>query len=62
MDAFGSLRKQHEPLAQKAFGEARAAFQKGKPDQGFAKYQEIVNKDYAASSYRNIKEQLKSRK
>ena len=62
MDAFESLRKTHEPLAQKAFGEARAAFQKGKPDQGYAKYQEIVDKDYASSSYRNIKEQLKSRK
>ena len=62
MDAFESLRKQHEPLAKKAFGEARAAFQQGKPDQGYARYQEIVDKDYASSSYRNIKEQLKSRK
>jgi predicted esterase len=62
MGAFESLRKQHEPLAQKAFGEARTAFQQGKPDQGYAKLQEIVDKDYAASLYRNIKEQLKSRK
>jgi thioredoxin-like negative regulator of GroEL len=62
MGAFESLRKRHEPLAQKAFGEARAAFQQGKPDQGYAKLQEIVDKDYAASLYRNIKEQLKSRK
>ena len=62
MAAFESLRKQHEPLAQKAFGEGRAAFQQGKRDQGYAKFQEIVDKDYAASLYRNIKEQLKSRK
>ena len=62
MGAFESLRKQHEPLAQKAFGEARAAFQQGKQDQGYAKFQEVVDKDYAASLYRNIKEQLKSRK
>ena len=44
------------------FGEARAAFQQGKQDEGYAKYQEIVDKDYASSLYRNIKEQLKSRK
>ena len=62
MAAFEALRKQHEPLAQKAFGEARAAFQQGKQDQGYAKMQEIVDKDYAASNYRNIKGQLKSRK
>ena len=62
MAAFEALRKQHEPLAQKAFGEARAAFRQGKRDEGYARFQEIVDKDYAASLYRNIKEQLKSRK
>ncbi len=62
MAAFETLRKQHEPLAQKAFGEGLTAFRQGKRDEGFAKYQEIVDKDYASSRYRNIKEQLKSRK
>ena len=62
MAAFESLRKQHEPAAQKAFGEARAAFQQGKQDQGYAKFREIVDKDYAASNYRSVKGQLKSRK
>jgi hypothetical protein len=62
IDAFESLRKQHEPEAQRAFGEARAAFQQGKPDQAYAKYQEIVDKDYASSLYRNAKQWLKSRK
>ena len=62
MGAFEALRKRHEPLAQKAIGEGRAAFQQGKQDQGYAKFQEVVDKDYAASPYRNIKEQLKSRK
>jgi predicted esterase len=62
MGAFEALRKQHEPAAQKTFGEALTAFQQGKRDEGFAKYQEIVDKDYAASRYRNIKEQLKSRR
>ena len=62
MDAFESLRKQHEPPARKAFGEARAAFQRGEQDQGYAKYREIMEKDYASPLYRNIKDQLKSRK
>jgi predicted esterase len=62
IDAFDSLRKQHELQAQRAFGEARAAFQQGKPDQGYAKYQEIVDKDYASTLYRNVKEWLKARK
>jgi hypothetical protein len=62
MGAFEALRKQHEPAAQKAFGEAIAAFRQGKRDEGFAKYQEIVDKDYASSRYRNLKEKLKSRK
>jgi predicted esterase len=62
MDAFESLRKQHEPQAQRAFSEARAAFQQGKSDQGYAKYQEIVDKDYTSTLYRNAKEWLKARK
>src|SRR5207249_1748445 len=37
MAAFESLRKQHEPAARRALGEARAAFQQGKRDQGYAK-------------------------
>jgi hypothetical protein len=41
MDAFESLCKQHESQAQRAFGEARAAFQQGKPDQAYAKYQDL---------------------
>jgi predicted esterase len=62
MDAFATLRQQHEPAARRAFGEARAAFQQGQPDQGYAKYQEIVEKAYASSFYRNVKEWLKARK
>jgi predicted esterase len=62
MSAFETLRKQHEPAAQRAFGEARAAFQRRNQDQGYAKYQEIVDKDYASPLYRNVKEWLKARK
>ena len=61
MGAFEALRKQQEPLADKSYGEAMTAFRQGKRDEGYAKYQEIVDKDYASSRYRNIKEQLSSR-
>ena len=62
MEAFEALRKQHEPDAQRAFQEAITLFRQGKQAEGYAKYQEIVDKDYASSRYRNIKEQLKARK
>jgi predicted esterase len=62
MDAFAALRKQHEPVARQAFGAGRAAFQQGKPEQGYAQYQEIVAKAYASPLYRNVKEWLKARK
>ena len=39
-----------------------AAFQQEKRDEGYAKYQEIVDKYYAASSYRNVKRWLAERK
>jgi predicted esterase len=60
--AFHALRAQHDPRAKKAFGEARAAFQQGRKDDGYAKYQEIVDKDYASSLYRFAKRQLAERK
>jgi predicted esterase len=62
MAAFNSLRAEHEVPAKKALGEARAAFQQGRRDDGYAKYQEIVDKYYAASSYRNVKRWLAERK
>jgi predicted esterase len=62
MDAFEALRKQQEPDAQRVFQEAIMLFRQRKQAEGYAKYQEIVDKDYASSRYRNIKEQLKARK
>jgi predicted esterase len=62
MQAFEALRAQHESLATKVMNDARTAFQQGNPDQGYAKYQEIVDKYYAASSYRNAKRWLAERK
>jgi predicted esterase len=62
MEAFEALRKQQEPAAQRAFQEANMLFRQGKQDEGYAKYKEIVDKDYASTRYRNIMEQLKARK
>jgi predicted esterase len=62
MEAFEALRRQQEPGAQEAFQEANVLFRQGKRDDGFAKYREIVEKYYAASRYRNVKEQLAARK
>ena len=62
MDAFNALRAEQEPLAKKTIEQARAAFQQGRPDDGYAKYQEVVDKYYAASSYRNVKRWLAERK
>ena len=60
MDAFEALRKKQEPDAQRPFQEAIMLFRQGKQAEGYAKYQEIVDKDYASARYRNIKEQLKA--
>lgn len=62
MQAFDAVRAEHEGPARKALGEARAAFQQGKREEGYAKYQEIVDRYYAASSYRNVKRWLAERK
>jgi hypothetical protein len=62
MQAFNTLRAQQDPPAAKALNEARTAFQQGRPDEGYAKYQEIVHKHYAATSYRNVKRWLAERK
>jgi predicted esterase len=62
MQGFEALRAEQEPAAKKAYDEARAAFQQGRPDEGYAKYQEIVDQYFAASSYRNVKRWVGERK
>jgi hypothetical protein len=62
MQAFAAVRGEHDGPAKKALGEARTAFQQGRRDEGYNKYQEIVDKYYAASSYRNVKRWLAERK
>jgi hypothetical protein len=62
MAAFAGLRLEHQEPAKKAFGEARKLFQQGRQDEGYAKYQEIVEKYYASSLYRNVKRWLQERK
>jgi predicted esterase len=55
IQAFDALRAKHNGPAQKALDEARVAFQQGKREEGFARYREIMDRYYAASSYRNVK-------
>jgi predicted esterase len=62
MQAFDALRAKHDGPAQKALNEANAAFRQNKRDEGYAKYQEIVDDHYAATSYRNVKRWLAERK
>ena len=62
MQAFNAVRSEHEDTAKKTLAEANAAFQQGRRDEGYAKYQEIVDKYYAASSYRNVKRWIAERK
>jgi predicted esterase len=62
MDAFNALRARQDPPSQKAMNQARAAFQQGQRDDGYAKYKEIVDKYPAATSYRNVKRWLAERK
>jgi len=61
MQAFEALRAQQEPAAVKTMNEARTEFQMNRADGGYAKYQEIVDKYYAATSYRNAKRWLAER-
>jgi predicted esterase len=62
MTAFDALRARHDGPARKALGEARAAFAQGRQADGYARYQEIVDKEYASSLYRNAKRWLAERK
>ena len=61
MQAFDALRAEHNGPAIKALGDARAAFQQGRREDGYAQYQEIVDRYYAASSYRNVKRRVAER-
>jgi hypothetical protein len=62
MDAFASLRAAHEITAKKVYGEAGQAFRQGRRDEGFARYQEIADKYYASTLYREVKRDLAGRK
>ena len=60
--AFAELRAKHVEPAKKALNEARQRFQQGKQDEGYQKYQEIVQSYYASPLYRNVKKWLEERK
>lgn len=61
MDAFAARRAEHDVPANKLIGEARAAFQQGRRDEGYRKYQEIVDHYPAAAAYRNVKRWIADR-
>jgi predicted esterase len=61
MQAFDAVRAEHNGPAQKALDAANAAFQRGRREEGYARYQEIVDRYYAAASYRNVKGWLADR-
>jgi hypothetical protein len=62
MQAFDKVRAEHSGPAATALNEANTAFQQGKRDEGYAKYQEIVDRYYAAPAYRNVKRWLGERR
>lgn len=62
MQAFAALRNKHESPANKLAGEARAAFNAGKRDDGWAKYEALVATCYASSWYARVKRWLAERK
>lgn len=62
MKAFDALRAKHEGPAKKLLDEARAAFRQGRRSEGYAKYEEIVEKHFAAAAYRNVKRWLAARR
>jgi predicted esterase len=62
MAAFLALRERHTPIADKAMSEARKAFQQGRRDDGFAKYDVILKTAYASPLYRNVKHWVESRR
>lgn len=62
MKLFADLRAKHDEPAKKAMAEARRLFQQGKRDEAYGKYREIVERYYAAPSYRDVQRALAERK
>ncbi|MEL7497342.1 MAG: hypothetical protein AAFN77_06995 [Planctomycetota bacterium] len=60
--AFQELRSQQDEAGEEAYKAARAAFRSGDREQGYAKYQEIVDQHYASRRYTVAKAALGSRK
>lgn len=61
IEAYTALRKKHQPEADRLFAEARGDFQRGRQQEGYAKYQRIVDELYASSWYRLAKRSLDDR-
>jgi predicted esterase len=60
--AFKKLQSAHDPKAEELMTAARKAFNEGKRDEGWQKYQEIVDACYAAKCYRTVKRWLANRR
>jgi len=60
--AYEALQKEHNPIAEQLMDKARQAFQAGNRDEGWARYQEIVDKYYAAKKYQVVWRWLRDRK
>jgi predicted esterase len=61
VEAYASLRAEHQPAADELFNQSRGDFQRGDQDAGYAKYQQIVDDHYASSWYRLCKRYLDER-
>ena len=62
MAEYATLRKLHEPAAEKLWGEARRAFSAGDKDRGYRTCEEIVGKHYASTYYRHARQTLAEKK
>lgn len=62
MQQFAALRAQHEAAARQLLGEARQLFQQNRRDDGWAKYEELVDKHWPSSLYARVKGWLAERR
>jgi predicted esterase len=62
VDAYRGVQEDHDLVAEKRIGEARACFRAGDEEGGWAKYKEVVELYWGAKRYRTVKRWLADRK
>ncbi len=62
MAAFDALGSQHAAPARKLMNESRGQFQQGRRDEGRAELEEIAQKYYASSVFRQAKKGLEAQR